>query len=1421
MKKIKHIMTLAAFAVVAFTLIKSASGVPSHTLPITVSGYTGEAPLENFPVLVRLSEEISGFDYDLCAADGRDVAFAIEDGTRLSHEIESWDTRGESLIWVRLPSLTQNIKIICTFGDSAALSVPSSQTDGSVWLPAGYVGVWHMDEENGSVRDSAGHGLDADPKGDASTISKAVVGAIGNARQTGASTKGYLSIPSYEDFGVGGEKVGSSFTVSGFVKLDKVEANKYPRLFSRKNSFTDTNGWEMEMAAASDKNFSARGAAQDSGASGTFPHSLLGGWSHVALVYNERALAVYQNGSLVKMATITAAKDNQLPMSIGCDSDGDESYAIGSFDECRLIDAVVSADWLLAEYKQASSEFLSYGAVESAFNASSFIVWSLPEEYGSPTPAYGNNTCDAGSVTVSMDTLKIEETGRTIVLKGWNLYSVDLETNEKTLISSYTLTAAEAAASSYSSLVTHQPPQGSYTEFEWVWHVLAEASVSTPEVLSAGVNTINLKTVVGGLGSSAETAELAIVYGFSPETMVYRKSLTIHAPMAYETMLRGLTPGSAYYVKAQLVIPNEETRETATVRVETKPYQRSSYSDVAGLWQTYFPNANKEWERDILSLPVGVDWRNYQDDNRIRRRELTTIAAYSKEKEENSYTSEIWGDQVLWPIEDYGQFAYAGYIFLDAAKTYKFRTRIDDNEYVAITDAKSGITKVLINDTGNGNGIYTSSSYSPGVTGWHKIEIRFSDATQGKGAYPDPSTGKFYFDQNMGYSDDNGTTWKLFVDPGDGSFLRTELTGYAVAEKIENGTLAGFTLTFDAAREARTLYMVYGSQPGGDNPDRWESWTGADLVAGTIPADVSDYTVQVPEGWGTDEKCVLGFYFKEGEKGALRWFDVVFHRDYSVPIIKDVALDGVGGDTLSVSGNLVSFGGETCTLFAYVGRTETDLKKWQGTIDGSVLSARGDFSFKLFESDPNSEFYLAAGETYYFQLEALSGGGVSRTEILPVTMSAKAAFSSSLSYAANQRVITFTGLMSQLGMNTNTVVSLYVGAENNENALQQVGDSVRVTSFDTFTFTHTFEGWDEVEYYWQFRAVNETEGKSRTLTVSSPLAKVTTKDTATYTWKPTVASGNWDDAANWTADKEDNRGYPRSSGANASFEENTTAQVFFGAAKSINNLNLKKANIDITFVRPENMTTDETKLKVASISELNKFDDKVNVAFDGVAVEVTNKIEIGPQTTYTIANNANFYIREKIGVGQGVLNVIEDSYFRCTEIYIGKGSILLRDSTIDVATYSRPAQSADGATIRFEGTSSLWRGGKRFSTFATNAKINLDFVIPVGGYQQTPIQDFSVADSLFGNDASDTKYPPLTINVLDESPANLERGVTHQELISWSKGINKAKITAGNLPKYKGKESDDAFFWGEGETPTTFGVTINGNLKKGMMIILK
>jgi hypothetical protein len=362
MKKFSFTIALSA------GLAASAFGNFTKTVTFTTLGYQGAATLENFPVLVKLSNAIEGFDYSDFDTE-TNLVFRDAGGNPLPHEIDTWDTSGTSLIWVRVPSLTATTSFTMFFCGSEAVANDSAST----WTGANYVGVWHMDETNGPVADATGHGLTATPMGTDTSKSNRYNGSdapVGCARRTGTSSSvSYLSIGSYDSF-----NVGNTFTISGWVRLTGLGSS--PRIFSRKVGYKDSDGWEIELSAFGQ--FKARGAGQDKDkCTGSITPDTHNNWVHLAFVYDGATLAAYTNGNYsVRSDSITAATDNDKSFSIGSISGGGSNCADGSCDECRLLDAVASAEWIAAEYATvASATFVTAGDVEEIGGKSGAVIF--------------------------------------------------------------------------------------------------------------------------------------------------------------------------------------------------------------------------------------------------------------------------------------------------------------------------------------------------------------------------------------------------------------------------------------------------------------------------------------------------------------------------------------------------------------------------------------------------------------------------------------------------------------------------------------------------------------------------------------------------------------------------------------------------------------------------------------------------------------------------------------------------------------------------------------------------------------------------------------------------------------------------------------------------------------------------------------
>ena len=151
----RNIMSLAA--VVALLAVSHGAFAESwggykKSFRVSFPGYVGSSALTDFPVLVRLSPELNGFDSSKCRLpNGGDLRFADAGGNLLAHEIDTWNPSGESLVWVKVPTLTKATAITAYYGNPN----PCAASAASVW-DSGYVAVWHLGESAVPLAESTG-----------------------------------------------------------------------------------------------------------------------------------------------------------------------------------------------------------------------------------------------------------------------------------------------------------------------------------------------------------------------------------------------------------------------------------------------------------------------------------------------------------------------------------------------------------------------------------------------------------------------------------------------------------------------------------------------------------------------------------------------------------------------------------------------------------------------------------------------------------------------------------------------------------------------------------------------------------------------------------------------------------------------------------------------------------------------------------------------------------------------------------------------------------------------------------------------------------------------------------------------------------------------------------------------------------------
>ena len=332
---------------------------------ITVSGYSGSTTLTDFPVLVRISpDKISGFSYAACKDGGADIAFTSADGTTVyDHEIDTWDPSGESLVWVRVPTLAgTTTTFLMSWGDSATTSTSTPKT----WNE-NYVMVWHLDDAtaattiaNSSSFGSTYDGVPSDSKAKQSLYfgTGDAAAPIGGARCISESAANWDTFLKMTNDYSAALSSASQFTISTWIRATNVGSEL--QLFRNKASgWSDTEGFWLD-ATTSPTQMRVTGNGNTRTTVSGLP-TMKDNWVHVVIVYDGTKATAYGNGNKIKDVTVQAVTKHGQNLYVALSTWG------VTLDEFRFMKGAASADWVKADYDTVNAaDFLTYGKATPA-----------------------------------------------------------------------------------------------------------------------------------------------------------------------------------------------------------------------------------------------------------------------------------------------------------------------------------------------------------------------------------------------------------------------------------------------------------------------------------------------------------------------------------------------------------------------------------------------------------------------------------------------------------------------------------------------------------------------------------------------------------------------------------------------------------------------------------------------------------------------------------------------------------------------------------------------------------------------------------------------------------------------------------------------------------------------------------------------
>lgn len=343
--------------------------------PITVDydpGYaSGEAAVTDFPVLLRIRKNLI---FAAAGENGKNLRFTDDFGiVAYPHEVDTWDTNGVSLVWVKLPSLRKGtvFRLYCEGQD------PTQKTN--TW--SAYAGVWHLNE----ALDSTGKDLDVDGVTHTTRLGAPPAHRVENAPigfgyGQSAAGVGPSFVSKVYDSRRGYEKPmqvtnPSEFSVSCWVRV-RDPATAWKALFGPVSSDFPGAGWAAQFSAdsaCSVRLFQGRDSSPNALMLNTvdeYGASLFSRWTKVDGIWNGKRVSFHINGRLLGETEFSGEPGWFWSGWMGwggyAGSDGlpqHEDSSVGAeFDECRIYDGVASPKRIAADYATVVDEsFLSMG----------------------------------------------------------------------------------------------------------------------------------------------------------------------------------------------------------------------------------------------------------------------------------------------------------------------------------------------------------------------------------------------------------------------------------------------------------------------------------------------------------------------------------------------------------------------------------------------------------------------------------------------------------------------------------------------------------------------------------------------------------------------------------------------------------------------------------------------------------------------------------------------------------------------------------------------------------------------------------------------------------------------------------------------------------------------------------------------------
>ena len=1292
----------------------------SRGVKMTVSGYTEGEALENFPVLVRLSEgKPAGFSYaDFYSADGSDLVFIDAKGKVLAHEVDTWNPQGESLVWVQIPELSKDVEFSMWYRSSKPGSVFKADP---MW--AAYVGVWHLGEGGDGVQavaDSAVNALNGTTHANSLAQPNGVIGAARRVSTKGGNSgaNGQILVELNEAQQTTLDDMMPTFTFSAWFAFRTTTGPDYAFLCSSKDNDKDP-GWGIQFNAAangtpSSMRVHSSGAADNQCATYTKTISKEV-WYKMNMVWDGTTFRAYYDGVQAATGNLWNNKEAVMGKSGRISFGGMTGSGYGSFngdmDEIRIRKGASSAAWVKAEYLNETTGLITSGEVVSFTEKPKPIGTLALVDFGAAFAQFG------GSLTA----LGGEATAAEIQAKVWAAGGA--EPAEWT-----TLATGVTAGAPFGGTVTGLRPM---TAYAYQIRAVSDLAGANPSDVVEGTFT-TVGTGAAGQGGKVSLVGDDYVHVYDSHS----KDLTFVPPegvSAVELLLVGgggagghthggggaggsvtaldaveVEPGAEYAIEigaggiASAAVGTASTAGGATVLRQGGTVVAQATGGNAGGNNTTCNGGDNANFMGGVKNTGGNSGGGGAGAGQVGGA-ASNDSPPSGGTGGNGFTSSITGTAVVYGGGGGGGTGTQGTLTNPSSpgagglggggKGGGGNVAVEAD--AAPTAGQDGL------GGGGGGGAVSIAAYLAGCNGGSGFAaIRYTMAGTGAGtAVPRVSIDSATYDGDLKITVGYRVGWA--GEGVDKAAVRL-LWGYAPTAitrevAVSEATIGSGSFVFSAPLDQTTYYfkVVASNAAGSDESDA------------TLSVVVPKYDGDVP-------------------------------GDQQVPAFEgDVALGHADGHFATLEGLVKSLGegAASATVIGYIGLTD-DVAEMTNQV--AVAVAEGEpFAYPLTGLDLDTTYYC------YVEVKNDLGAAISTPVMSFTTRSASAL--STPAVTSSQNAVTLRGSLLTVGAG---VTDVYVAW--NGGAYEKVASFTGESESTEFVLSYTIAEWKE-NVSWKVLCSNEcvTVAGEPTGEFWTDLRQATQvlTDTATYTWKPDADgnwSGDWSDPAHWDSNKDVCLGYPNSASAAVTFANCTAANPVTvrldkgyacGAFTCIGT-----AASDITFAGPgaANCTLtcgalpqkgafkSGTKLAFRDltfksnngnfvIAEKSNDVSGLEIVFSGVTVppsSINQFVVAAPYSHVTFERSSSVIFGDKLSVG-------------------GTNSVLtVDDSAVQANPFYAPVDiDGDGMKLEIRGANPVLKSTGYFSTYANTEDLRIVFTVPEGGYDAAPIQMTGTLDA--------------------------------------------------------------------------------------------